>query len=281
MPLGGDRRRWPVLGVAFVVVTGLAVSATCALDGDPVVVLTVCVGSWAACTGIAIWLSRVLPQAVQHVDGLADAYRVERQASEREAKRRRNARLLHDTVLATLTLLAHSGHGVSEGPLRLQAAEDAALLRGLRLGGVPQPAASGDYRLRTGQRPTPNNTLEIVRQRFERMGLEVSWHGTGRLPLPRDALHALLLALTECLENVRRHAGTAQAHVTITEDARAVHAVVTDSGIGFDPGAVPAARLGYAESVVSRIREVGGSVRLFSSPGLGTTVAIEVPKAVQ
>ena len=54
--------------------------------------------------------------------------------------------------------------------------------------------------------------------------------------------------------------------------------MVTDAGIGFNLGEVDPARLGFAESVVGRLREVGGNARLFSSPGSGTTVVLEVPK---
>ena len=39
------------------------------------------------------------------------------------------------------------------------------------------------------------------------MGLKVSWHGTGQVLLPSEVLDAFLLALAECLENVRRHSG--------------------------------------------------------------------------
>ena len=37
-------------------------------------------------------------------------------------------------------------------------------------------------------------------------------------------------------------------------------------------------RLGIKESVVARLAELGGSARLFSSPGAGTTVLLEVPR---
>ena len=87
-------------------------------------------------------------------------------------------------------------------------------------------------------------TLESVKQRFGRMGLEVSWHGTGQVLLPSDVLDAFLLALAECLENVRRHAGVTEAHVTITDDETTVRAMVTDAGVGFDLDDIDAARLG-------------------------------------
>jgi signal transduction histidine kinase len=110
------------------------------------------------------------------------------------------------------------------------------------------------------------------------MGLEVAWHGTGQVLLPSHVLDAFLLALAECLENVRRHAGVPEAHVTIVHDNEMVRAMVTDSGVGFELDAVSAERLGFKESVVNRLREVGGDARLFSAPGSGTTVVLEAPR---
>jgi signal transduction histidine kinase len=121
-------------------------------------------------------------------------------------------------------------------------------------------------------------TLESVKQRFGRMGLEVSWHGTGQVLLPSDILDEFLLALGECLENVRRHSGVNEAHVTITDDETTVRAMVTDAGKGFDVASIEEGRLGFTESIVARLRDVGGNARLFSSPGSGTTVVLEVPK---
>ncbi len=54
--------------------------------------------------------------------------------------------------------------------------------------------------------------------------------------------------------------------------------MVTDSGVGFDLDAVSAERLGFKESVVNRLREVGGDAKLFSAPGSGTTVVLEAPR---
>ncbi|MFI5059907.1 MAG: sensor histidine kinase [Actinomycetales bacterium] len=233
---------------------------------------------WVALTATGVWLSRTVPRTLKRISTMSRAYRVERQASETEARRRQGARLLHDTVLATLTLLAHSGVGVSVAALREQAAEDAALLRQLRLGFTPHPTSSGDYKLKPVEESTLGNTLESVKQRFRRMGLEVNWHGTGQVLLPSDVLDSFLLALAECLENVRRHSGVSEAHVTITDDDTTVRAMVTDAGKGFDLAGIEEGRLGYTESIVARLRDVGGNARLFSSPGSGTTVVLEVPK---
>jgi signal transduction histidine kinase len=233
---------------------------------------------WVLAAVVGYWLSASIPRAARRIYSIGRAHRAERQASETEAQRRQGARLLHDTVLATLTLLAHSGVGVSASALQQQASEDARLLRQLRLGASPVPQSSGDYNLEPVEETALGTTLESVKQRFGRMGLEVSWHGTGQVLLPSDVLDAFLLALAECLENVRRHAGVTDAHVTITDDDTTVRAMVTDAGVGFDLKDIDAARLGFKDSVVARLREVGGNARLFSSPGAGTTVVLEVPK---
>jgi len=270
-----SRLRALVGAAAFVA----SVAAVAVAAGSPLAfpVAGVLLG-WVLTTVTGLWIARAVPLAARRIYSIGNAHRAERQASETEAQRRQGARLLHDTVLATLTLLAHSGFGVTPQALQAQAAEDARLLRHLRLGGTPQPQASGDYSLETVEESPLGQTLESVKQRFGRMGLEVSWHGTGQVLLPSHVLDAFLMALAECLENVRRHAGVAEAHVTIIHDDSTVRAMVTDAGVGFTLGEVDEARLGFKESVVGRLREVGGTARLFSAPGSGTTVVLEAPR---
>ncbi|WP_375400039.1 sensor histidine kinase [uncultured Amnibacterium sp.] len=255
--------------------------------GDPgeltVQVLSTIAG-WAGLVAIGSVLSAGLLQAARRISSIGRAHRNERHASETEAQRRQGARLLHDTVLATLTLLAHSGVGVATGALRSQAGDDARLLRQLRLSAVPMGSATGGA---TGGAPVAEierdqapaiDPLESVKTRFSRLGLDVSWHGAGTVRLSGRREDAFLGALSECLENVRRHSGVGEAHVTVTDDTTMVRALVTDNGIGFDPSAVASGRLGYEESVVGRLREVGGNARVFSAQGSGTTVVLEVPR---
>ena len=258
--------------VATVVLAELAIPGPVSVQDAPIVI------GWVLATVFGYWLSESVPRAARRIYSIGRAHRAERQASETEAQRRQGARLLHDTVLATLTLLAHSGIGVAASALQQQASEDARLLRQLRLGATPVPQSSGVYNLEPVEEIALGTTLESVKQRFGRMGLEVSWHGTGQVLLPSEVLDAFLLALAECLENVRRHAGVTDAHVTITDDESTVRAMVTDAGVGFNISDIDEARLGFKDSVVARLKEVGGNARLFSSPGSGTTVVLEVPK---
>uniref|UniRef100_A0A942T0F0 Histidine kinase/HSP90-like ATPase domain-containing protein n=1 Tax=Neobacillus citreus TaxID=2833578 RepID=A0A942T0F0_9BACI len=268
------------IGLALTIAAGVVTIVTVAWAGGGPLTTPVSgvVLVWVLIAVVAVWISRSIPRVARRIYSIGNAHRAERQASETEAQRRQGARLLHDTVLATLTLLAHSGVGVSEQAMREQAAEDARLLRHLRLGATPQPQQSGDYSLTRQEESPLGQTLESVKQRFGRMGLEVSWHGTGQVLLPSNVLDAFLLALGECLENVRRHAGVGEAHVTIVHDDETVRAMVTDSGVGFEIGEVSAERLGFKESVVNRLREVGGDAKLFSAPGSGTTVVLEAPR---
>ena len=269
--------RITLLAIGF---AGTASAALWALRGyaDPFEIMGLLVLSWGMAIIAGAWISRSVPKAARRIQSLGRAHQAERRASETEAQRRQSARLLHDTVLATLTLLAHSGVGVAPAAMQQQAGDDARLLRQLRLGDTPRPSSSGDYNLEPVEESELGNTLESVKSRFHSMGLEVSWHGTGQVLLPSDVLDAFLLSLAECLENVRRHSGVREAHVTITDDPTTVRALVTDSGVGFDIEDIDTARLGLKESVMARLQEVGGTARLFSAPGAGTTVVLEVPR---
>jgi signal transduction histidine kinase len=275
--LTSEPSRRILLGAGFLVF-GATTTLLVAPYASPLRTIALLVLGWTLTTFIGFWIGAGVPQATRRIASIGRAHRAERQASETEAQRRQGARLLHDTVLATLTLLAHSGVGVAPASLRQQAADDARLLRQLRLGATPTPQSSGVYYLERVEEIELGTTLESVKQRFGRMGLEVSWHGTGQVLLPSEVLDAFLLALAECLENVRRHSGVTEAHVTITDDETTVRAMITDAGVGFRLDDVDSARLGFKESVVGRLKEVGGKARLFSSPGAGTTVVLEVPR---
>ena len=271
------RREGPliVMGLAAASTITLGVIAATGHDVQSAALATIT--GWAVCTALGVGIERATARASERVDEVGRAHEAERLASELEARQRQDARVLHDTVLATLSLLAHSGVGVGVGALRQQAGDDARLLRQLRLGA---PLDNGSTAIFSPESDDDalGTTFESVRQRFARMGLDVNWHGAGRLVLPKDTLDALMGALGECLENVRRHSGVNEADVTVSDDDRTVRAMVTDAGHGFEPDSVDGARLGYAESVVGRLHTVGGRARIFSSPGSGTTVMLEVPK---
>ena len=52
---------------------------------------------------------------------------------------------------------------------------------------------------------------------------------------------------------------------------------IADSGVGFDPAAVPSERLGLRISIRERVAKAGGVVQVNSGPGRGTSILIEWP----
>lgn len=94
-------------------------------------------------------------------------------------------------------------------------------------------------------------------------------------PRRRDALEA---AVGQCLVNVIRHAGVDEAEVAVGPGDGEVTVVVVDSGAGFDLDEVPDDRIGLRTSIKGRIEQEGGSVRIWSRPGVGTTVVLSVPE---
>jgi signal transduction histidine kinase len=51
---------------------------------------------------------------------------------------------------------------------------------------------------------------------------------------------------------------------------------VRDEGPGFDLGAVPTERRGVRDSIIGRMRAVGGRAEIDSVPGEGTEVALRI-----
>ena len=89
---------------------------------------------------------------------------------------------------------------------------------------------------------------------------------------------AIRAAVIEALRNTARHAGVASALITARGNAsEGVTITVSDQGTGFDPGAIPPERLGVRESILGRLRAVGGRAEISSAPGLGTAVVLSLP----
>lgn len=210
-------------------------------------------------------------------------------AAARWRARREEIRTLHDTVLSTLSLVSQGGSGVDEQALRADCRTQAAFLRAavcpeeaaVHLGTPPDAAPSAGIpgaSVRDGDHP-----FEILRRRWAARSLDVQVHGTaqalrldGLAPVPTSAL---LGAVEECLENVRRHAGVRVVAVAVARSGGQVRCTVTDEGCGFEPGAGRADRIGLGDSVIGRVEDVGGAARVWSVPGCGTSVALSVPLA--
>jgi Histidine kinase-like ATPase domain len=104
--------------------------------------------------------------------------------------------------------------------------------------------------------------------------------GERDAPIPADVAAAFVEAAAEAANNIRVHAGREGEQVTseasIVLDTAGIAVTVRDSGIGFDPSAVAPHRLGILVSIRARLATLaGGSANVESSPGKGTTVALD------
>ena len=205
-----------------------------------------------------------------------------------EEERHRVAYDVHDG-LAQVAIAAHHhlqtfvdahppGSTVSEGELgralelvRQTVGEARRIIAGLR------PTVLDDFGLATA-----------IRQQVETFNAE-GWQidyqeALGEERLPTETETALYRVAQEALTNVRKHAHTTQAHITLAKRGQSVYLEVRDRGRGFEQHAMPeesgpGERVGLL-SMRERVALVGGELKIMSEPGAGTSVVAEMPLSV-
>lgn len=198
---------------------------------------------------------------------------------------------LHDTALSHLVAIAAAGSGPVDERLRFGIRQDLGLIVGRDW--ASDHAAEAATRSPAGVtrtesvRPvdgmTPDDEARSLADAFSaaaNAGLEVRVTGDvavlGMLGPARAA--ALDAAVAQCLINVARHAGVDQAELAIGLGGGEVTVAVMDSGVGFDESEVPPDRIGLRTSIRARIEQEQGTVRLWSTKGIGTTIVLTVPE---
>jgi PAS domain S-box-containing protein len=124
--------------------------------------------------------------------------------------------------------------------------------------------------------------LRLQVERLSGEGLRASYEESlGRERLPEVVETALFRVAQEALTNVRRHARTDRAHVSLERRGQAVRLQVRDWGQGFvadgvTGGTGPGEKVGL-HSMRERVALLGGHFEIHSKPGAGTVVVAEVP----
>jgi PAS domain S-box-containing protein len=112
---------------------------------------------------------------------------------------------------------------------------------------------------------------------FERGGPPVNVTSDELPPLSRDTQLGLYRIVQEALHNVAKHANAEEVRISLSALNGAVQLVISDDGRGFDR-ALPAWRPGLGlASMEERIRILGGSLHVASTPGHGTRITVRVP----
>lgn len=191
---------------------------------------------------------------------------------------------LHDTVLSELVAVASARPGALDPRLADRIEAD---LRGLAVGvpgadGLETPVA-GQGAGETGEAADPWYDSELHRAieaaRDEGLTVDVSGDRAPFVALGEETRRAIGLAVRQCLVNVVRHSGSPVAEVALSGGGGSVSVMVVDSGSGFPASGPAADRLGLRQSVQDRIARVGGTVDIYSSTDVGTTVILTVPAA--
>ncbi|WP_434741408.1 sensor histidine kinase [Micromonospora sp. SH-82] len=207
-----------------------------------------------------------------------DYQRVRREAvvarTAREVERRHN-RDLHDTVLATLTMVGLGAVPQGSPALRERCADD---LRTLSGSVEPTGGAGADRddpsRGRDDRASGLDDRLRGLLDRLPELSV------TARLSpcrVPPEVAEALTASTWAALSNVARHAPAARTTLSLTCTTVGAVVEVADDGPGFDPAEVPVHRYGLRESVRGRTESVGGRVEVHSRPGSGTRIRLEWP----
>ncbi|MFB4316788.1 sensor histidine kinase [Actinomadura sp. 21ATH] len=185
----------------------------------------------------------------------------------RRADERHHRAQMHDSVLATLTMVA-SGALRPGSPGLERGARQA--LEVLEEFAAP---ASGDG--------PPVDVAARLRTLAAEPGADVAVtvSGPDRTPVmvPEPVAQALAGAAGEALRNVARHAGTGRAELRTAARDGTVTVEIADTGRGFDPGRVPAGRHGIDRSIRQRMAAAGGGVTVRSRPGEGTRIVLRWP----
>ncbi|MDQ0238836.1 histidine kinase [Arthrobacter bambusae] len=269
---------------------GLTASATAIglfrLSGDTDVAMLL--GPIAAAVLLTLIYDRIEHDAALQRQLHADVSQAQERlaASERAAgiaaERERVSREIHDTVTqglaSSLLLLEAAQRSWPEEGAKAEVQKAGTLLRQNLADTrslVHELSAPG---LESG--PLPQALEQAARQYLDSVIVHVT--GDPR-PVPAEVRHALMRVTQSAAANIKLHAHSQQASLTLGFLPGAVTLDVFDDGRGFDPVAVPppSEKGGYGlRAMRQRVEQLGGVFSVESSPGEGTVVAAQLPLPV-
>ena len=205
---------------------------------------------------------------------------VERVVAAQEEERQRVSRELHDGVGQVLSSLSVRLASLKEQLPATEGSRD----RLDELLALAQAATAETSQMAHRLRPPALDGLGFMAA-MEAMaadchrnhGLAVAFHGrglaAGRLSAAVET--ALYRIAQEALNNAARHAGAGSAEVLVDRSARMVRLIVEDDGAGFE--ALEASMGLGLKNIRERASLLGGVATIESSPGVGTSVYVDIP----
>jgi signal transduction histidine kinase len=188
-------------------------------------------------------------------------------------ERRRMARDLHDGLAQELAYISRVARGPLDNPARLsqiQASADRALDESRRaIAALTRPLDEPLHVVLT-------QAVEEVAARSGARAL-IEFDVQADMALDRERGDALVRVTCEAVSNAARHGQAATIRIELRDSGR-TELVVRDDGVGFDPTNLEknGARGFGIEGMRERIEVLGGTFRIASQRGLGTSVEVTI-----
>jgi signal transduction histidine kinase len=202
-------------------------------------------------------------------------------------ERQRLARELHDSVSQALYGIALGAQTARElvaeestdGELRRALAEPLDYVSGLAEAGLAEMRALL-FELRPESLASEGLVAGLQKQVASlraRHRLEVAAELGEEPDVPLDVKETAYRITQEALQNVVRHARAKRVWLILMDKGDGLMVEVRDDGIGFDPTLAHPGHLGL-QTMRERAERVGGSLKLASARGEGTTVYVRLPR---
>jgi signal transduction histidine kinase len=206
-------------------------------------------------------------------------------ASAKWAERRRLAADLHDSVsqrLFSALLLSRSASMLTGTPEQKEKSDEL-------LAKIQSLIAESQEEMRAlirALRPAEERSfVSNLQQRIDSLQLQsgarfhLMHQECATLTLPLHIKDALLKATDEALQNALKHAKAKNVFISLRRDEHHLSLTIADDGMGFDEHRHPQG-LGMS-TMYERITNAGGTMKLKSIPGSGTTLQFQIPVSVQ
>jgi signal transduction histidine kinase len=180
--------------------------------------------------------------------------------------------IVHDSVLTTLLSAARAYTPEAKALAAVMAGNAIGYLHDAAL---VQPDDGSTVRLRAVAKRITDAAAGLSRP------IQVRAVDVGPRSIPSGVGEAIVSAATQAMVNSVQHAGesTRVKRWVAIKGMRpgGIQVEVGDNGAGFDSTTIPTERLGVRVSIVERVSNAGGIVRVVSAPHRGTTITVSWP----
>lgn len=200
----------------------------------------------------------------------------------KEQERLRIAREVHDEIGGLLTAIKMDLAWMKQ---RLPADHAVLVEKTTTIEGLVDKAATAARNLAHSLRPGYLDSFGIIaaiemeaNEFQQRTGISCTLaHTDEDIELNPDVSIALFRIFQESLTNIMKHAQADAVEVTVSDQGDCVSLTIVDNGRGFADAERLKPRSFGLRGIQERVEHFGGEVKISSTPGKGTTVAVSIP----